>query len=107
MTDREKLIKLIQTSPADIMGNHGIGNMADHLIANGVTIGKDTNVPGKWIPVTERLPTREDANETESILAIHKDDGFVGRWIWDIVARFHTEFTHWMALPEPPKEELP
>lgn len=35
---REKLIKLLQCSPTDIMGNHGIGALADHLIANGVTI---------------------------------------------------------------------
>lgn len=74
------------------------GATADMLIANGVTIQK-------WIPVTERLPTEDDANETESILAINKDEGYVGRWIWDIVARYPTEFTHWMPLPEPPKGE--
>ena len=33
---REKLIKLLQCSPTDIMGNHGIGALADHLIANDV-----------------------------------------------------------------------
>lgn len=33
---REKLIELIQCSPTDIMGNHGIGALADHLIANDV-----------------------------------------------------------------------
>ena len=49
MTDREKLIELLQCSPTDVMGNHGVGAMADHLIANGVTIQQ-------WIPVTERLP---------------------------------------------------
>ena len=33
---REKLIELLQCSPTDIMGNHGIGALADHLIANDV-----------------------------------------------------------------------
>ncbi len=58
---------------------------------------------GEWISVEDRLPTIEDANETESILAIHKDEKYVGRWLWDIVAEYPTEFTHWMPLPEPPK----
>ncbi len=71
---------------------------ADHLIANGVTVQE-------WISVEDRLPTIEDANETESILAIHKDEKYVGRWLWDIVAEYPTEFTHWMPLPEPPKGE--
>ena len=51
------------------------------------------------------LPTREDANETESILAIDKDKRYVGRWVWDIVARWPTEFTYWMPMPQPPKGE--
>ena len=38
MTDREKLIELLQHSPTDAMGNHGVGAMADHFLANGVTI---------------------------------------------------------------------
>ena len=73
------------------------GKIADHLIANGVTVQE-------WISVKDRLPTREDANETESILAINKDEKYVGRWVWDIVARWPAEFTYWMPLPEPPKE---
>ncbi len=35
---REKLIELLQCSPTDVMGNHGVGALADHLIANGVTV---------------------------------------------------------------------
>ena len=46
---REKLIELLQCSPTDSFGNHGVGTLADHLIANGVTVQN-------WIPVTERLP---------------------------------------------------
>ena len=37
MDVKEKLVELLQSAPADIMGNHGVGALADHLIANGVT----------------------------------------------------------------------
>ena len=75
-----------------------ISEIADHLIINGVTVQE-------WVSVKDRLPTREDANETESILAINKDEKYVGRWVWDIVARWPTEFTYWMPIPQPPKGE--
>ena len=73
-------------------------DMADVMISHGVTVQE-------WISVKDRLPTREDANETESILAINKDEKYVGRWVWDIVARWPTEFTYWMPMPQPPKGE--
>ena len=56
-----------------------------------------------WISCAERLPTAEDANPNESVLAINKDDGFGRSWIWDIVVRYPQEFTHWMPIPKPPK----
>lgn len=50
MTDREKLIELIQ-SAVDGCATYWAGLIADHLIDNGVTFAKDTNVPSKghWI----------------------------------------------------------
>lgn len=86
--------------------NQGWNDACDYIqarleqlpIAKGVTIQR-------WIPVTERVPTEEDANPNESVLAINKDDGFARSWIWDIVARWPQEFTHWMPLPQPPKGE--
>ena len=46
---REKLIELLQTSPMDIMGNRGVGALADWLIANGVTVQKEGKL--YWKPV--------------------------------------------------------
>lgn len=58
MTDREKLIELIQefadgtySSNGTIVDGTDVDAVVDHLIANGVTFAKDTNVPSKghWI----------------------------------------------------------
>jgi hypothetical protein len=47
---RQKLIELLQTSPTDVMGNRGVGALADHLIANGVTIVENgENYVGKTV----------------------------------------------------------
>lgn len=77
-----------------------------------------------WIPVTEKLP---ELNQRVLVYAIGKIDGFIGEHVIEICKRFvqrilpsspgyetwsspyqyfHTDFeiTHWMPLPEPPKE---
>ena len=60
MNVREKLVELLNEAFFDY--NHGKGdsyipkNFADHLVANGVTVQQ-------WIPVTERLPGREEKSE--------------------------------------------
>ena len=96
MDVREKLVELIAETIELYPSERE--ELADGLIAHGVTVQE-------WISVKDRLPTREDANETESILAINKDERYVGRWVWDIVARWPTEFTYWMPIPQPPKGE--
>ena len=80
------------------------GRFAAYLIANGVTIQK-------WIPVTERLPGGMDwvlcacVDKEVHILCYDyiMDD-------WDIHNRPNSCYgkgfvTHWMPLPEPPKED--
>jgi hypothetical protein len=114
MTDREKLIELLQCSPTDVMGNHGVGAMADHLIANGVTFQT-------WIPVTERLPEDDlpkgsKVKQIKVLTALKSDKGVrtirsqmryrmtwynSAPWAWKCSG---SEITHWMPLPEPPKE---
>lgn len=38
MTERERLIELLQNTPVDCTGCRGVGTIADYLIENGVTI---------------------------------------------------------------------
>ena len=102
---REKLIELI--SQEQYLG--GLEeNVADRLIAHGVTIQK-------WIPVTERLP-----EENERVLAcyinpLRKDRPprmMVGEGTSTQIVKGKVylwcggwrSITHWMPLPEPPKE---
>ena len=60
----------------------------------------------RWIPVTERLP-----KDGEWVLVWGRGQQIPtmmfresGAWI-DDQFEFHTTVTHWMPLPQPPKEE--
>lgn len=74
-------------------------DIADYLTENGVTIQQ-------WIPVTERLP-----KEAERVAVLMTGGSkLVGRILsgeWHVQGlRNATKgVTHWMPLPEPPKEE--
>lgn len=113
MTDREKLIELIrkakQAFDIDRFNCDAYGFMADHLIANGVTVQK-------WIPVTESLPSEKKVIDGETYfknVAVRvKDLAFekIAFYDDDVKCWFDTDFfpvdgdvTHWMPLPEPPR----
>ena len=111
---REKLIELL-----DIIiqpGEKTLGDIADHLIANGVTMQK-------WIPVSERLP-QEDEPEgaTCEQVQVLLENGVVSTgWCnrhtklwWHLnygETHFigydyeHTPVIAWQPLAQPPKGE--
>ena len=119
---REKLIELLNgvLTTEDVTSSKEV---ADHLIANGVTVQK-------WIPVTERLPEERDSifkkmygtkqwlpgmfcTVSDNVLAlIEREDGTRcvrymhtngGEWNLDAMP-WAKKVTHWMPLPQPPKE---
>ena len=129
MNERERLIRLLEqcscahsppcTSECSEcnrveMYDKEIANIADYLLANGVTVQR-------WIPVTERLPDTIPYgagmaySEAVNVLTTGRK---VLTAIWDGMdfiadAEFWAaegeEITHWasvpLPLPEPPKEE--
>lgn len=98
---REKLIKLLEVGLDKIDRGSlpwAVGMLADHLIANGVTIQR-------WRSVTDELP-----NEGEMVI-VHSS-GEVGEaflayndFCWANGFHIEKEVTHWMPLPEAPKGE--
>lgn len=93
MNVREKLVELIES--ARYWGSDTSQEIADHLIANGVTVQE-------WIPVTDRLP------ETDGYFLCWNDfHGCIVGHFWAKGKYFISKaasVTHWMPLPEPPKE---
>ena len=104
MNDRtkEKLVELL-----DIIiqpGQKTLGDIADYLIRNGVTVQE-------WIPAKDRLP-----KAGEYVVCIAKRNPFsrfmpmVARiekngWVNPITEQYTSEVTHWMPLPVQPKGE--
>ena len=111
-----------------IVGGQKVCEIADHLIANGVTFATDNNVGSKWIPVSERLPgiggeycSGENPNpvlymmkSTKTIYAGYYGEGGICRDKY--FRQYHNRFEGvdaddvlcWMwqnDLPEPPKGE--
>ena len=126
MTDREKLIELIRDAKFNVdricverdwccgcpaasgEGNCKEAYIADHLIANGVTVQK-------WISVKDRLPNpyervltcrREHFSSTKIICNEYLSIGYKEKPVWCLdFGTWKSEVTHWMPLPNPPKGE--
>ena len=115
---REKLIELLRAVQYQGNAVHGYhdnyiqnSELADHLIANGVTIQK-------WIPVTERLPESKTQilvyggkielwvngvkQQIPSIFIGYMRGLDEGWFTWDS-SYYISDVTHWMPMPEPPK----
>lgn len=103
MTVKEELIKILGDMPGIAWSPSARETIADHLLANGVTVQK-------WIPATEWLPEKEgDYLVTTNKGKVAESHFFPER---DIAPWKHMDavfcypgVTHWMPLPEPPKEE--
>lgn len=65
----------------------------------------------RWIPVTERLPEKDI-----EVVGWYKDNPFSPfrygivswnghGWVFTYAQRYVDDVTHWMPLPEPPKED--
>lgn len=108
VTDKEKLIRLLIN--CGVWGaNKTIGEIADYLIANGVTFATDTKVGDKWIRVDDRLPENDArvlvCDTREDYVSIWEYFGD-GLWFGDEVIWATEDITHWMPLPEPPDATL-
>lgn len=108
---REKLFELqLQADIADNISENTTehrGFIADFMIANGVTVQE-------WIPVTERLPEKTDGHvlvtdgnvvKISCRNAMYRTQGGDTRCAQNYGAGMCV--THWMPLPEPPKEAAP
>jgi hypothetical protein len=104
---REKLIDIVETY-ADFLDwdtKYDLVDAVEELFA------ADNNVSRKWIPVTERLP--EKNNQWVLCLCVGgamevlKFDYVMWNWDSQYPSRCYMEsyVTHWMPLPEPPKGE--
>ena len=112
----EKLVERLDNAIIDSDDNYGFPNttqVADHLIAHGVTVQE-------WISVKDRLP---DNKEHDWVLAqVVEDNGYMHipkvmeyrqlrndwfeetyGWLSEHNGLFSV--THWMPLPQPPKGE--
>ena len=114
---REKLVGLLESinayaeenlgfdkaSGGELIDFRGAEYIADHLLANGVTVQE-------WIPVTDDSPKNGVkvliANEDIVRRGYRRPDG-----VWKYGAKLHERWdklslfppTHWMPLPMPPK----
>ena len=108
MDTREKLIELIMAS-GEVCFTQSGEKLADHLIANGVTVQDSKLVEidqfNKWIPVTERLP-KTDKNVivfchwrgSWQVQVCYLSSKWEGRWFTSVAGQW-ARVTHWMPLP--------
>lgn len=112
MTDRERLLEILNVPIHPHLDVDPLEAVADYLLDNGITFAKDTNVPS-WIPVSERMPdtfgTFIVAVRIPTRKRTYSDsadfDPFAKKWTPSLYWGKGMNVTHWMPLPEPPKED--
>ena len=128
MDNREKLAKLIETHRYFEDGCGPIiecssAHIAGKLIENGAAFAADPNIDVKWISTDVKLPEddfKQGKPRTLIMCIVCTEKGtvkFCSRirkplydgsqeytpWGWQ--KKSHVQITHWMPLPEPPKED--
>ena len=99
MDVREKLVELLDRFVYDEW--YGNGDIAEKLISNGVTVQE-------WISVDDRLP--ENIANRVLVVCERSNGVFYGHYekpFWinlETDKPFISTVTHWIPLPEPPKE---
>lgn len=97
---REKLVKLQKEAIREFMGLVSdvplTDFVADYLIANGVIVQE-------WIPISNRLPTKKDTYDGDTILAVEKEYGIADPWSLESVLKYPQDFICWTQVPQPPK----
>jgi hypothetical protein len=111
---REKLIELITDKENDLIrkiawftDTYRIKEVADHLIANGVTLDNQVS-SSKWISVKERLPKHLEFILCYLVydeICVCQWDTFNETWIANTWDYSKDAVSHWMPLPQPPKGE--
>lgn len=89
--------KEFYTNGSRLIPTFRVEQMIEHYFAT------DNNVGGTWIPVSERFP------ENDTAVIVATDNGMVFQCLysydgWDLWDGYRVNITHWMQLPEPPKE---
>ena len=130
MTNREKLIELLLSGDKTVQCEHSREvncdgmkcafcervEIADHLLAHGVTFAKDTDVPSKWISVEDDKPKRRgeyfvsyvfaDCNMRFYGAAFWRDDletnGYVTGPHFSNEGVDGMKVTHWMEIQKLP-----
>lgn len=108
MDVREKLVEILKQAPFEgkvldeWWWEEKIRRIADHLISNGVTVQE-------WISVEDRLPEEKVNCIVHYRHAYCDNDGYwaIGFCCYDgekFLFDPAYKVTHWMPLPEPPKE---
>ena len=100
MDVREKLVELLDVIIQP--GQKTLGDIADHLIAHGVTVQE-------WISFDKRHPTEKDATDDGYIFVCREDNGQIKAEIslLDVVFAHPDLYDYWMVakMPPPPKGE--
>lgn len=92
-----------------------LANDQTHIAALQQKIDRLRAQVPRWIPVEERLPELQNWGASKVVLGIVQNESgypppnpcfcvYLGNQQWTIRGRMAT-ITHWMPLPEPPKEE--